>query len=118
MDSILKHVKKYLNINEEDTFYDTDLVMLINGAIDRLKDIGYKHDSTFTITGPDETWDEYIGEDNRKNSIMDYICLKTRMEFNPPQGSSMLDVCKSRLDELEYTLYVRENYTKPQGGTE
>lgn len=118
MDSILNTVKKYLNVNSEDSFYDMDLVMLINGAIERLKELGYNHDSTFTITDQNETWDQYLGDDNRKNSIMEYICLKTRMGFNPPQSSSMLDVCKSRLDELEYILYVRENYTKPQGGTE
>lgn len=115
MDSILNTVKKMLNINAEDTFYDMDLTILINGAIDRLKELGYQYDSEFVITGDEETWDQFIGNDNRKNSIIEYIYLKTRMGFNPPQGSSMLESCKSRLDELEYILYVRENYTKPTG---
>lgn len=103
-ESILTSIKALLGIGEDYTQFDTELVLLINGAISKLIQVGVGPDEGFTISGVTETWDELF--DNAKNVEMakTYIYLDVRVLFDPPSNSFVVDAFNKEKDELASRL--------------
>lgn len=108
MDSILKSIKKMLNVHESDPSFDQDIVMLINSTFVTLNQIGVGPVKGFTITDASETWDEFITDvdDISINSVKTYIYLKVRLVFDPPTSSSVMEAINKNISELEWRLNV------------
>ena len=62
-DSILVSIKKTRGLTEEYQVFDPDFVMYINMALSTLTQLGVGPAKGFRITGPDETWDEFLDSD-------------------------------------------------------
>lgn len=106
MDSILTSIKKLLNIPEDYTQFDQDIIMQINTVFFYLNQLGVGPDTPFTIEGKDETWDEFVtGSD--VEAIKTYIALKVRLVFDPPSNSFVLSAFKEEIKELEWRLNVQ-----------
>ena len=108
MDSILKTIKKMLNVHEDDNSFDTDIITLINSTFVTLHQIGVGPIRGFAITGDSETWDEFIpdADDISINSVKTYIYLKVRLVFDPPSSSSVMEAINKNVNELEWRLNV------------
>lgn len=104
MDSILNSIKKLLGPSELYDNFDTDIIMHINSTMTSLSQMGIGPKSGFSITGPDETWDDYIQGDLRYESVKQYIYLSVRTVFDPPTSSAMMDFMKEKMKELEWRL--------------
>lgn len=106
MDSILKTIKKMCGMDEDYTPFDTDLVVFINGAILAANQIGVGVDG-FTITGPNETWNDFVGDHPSLEAIKQYIYMRVRLVFDPPANSFVVSSLEKQLDEMTWRLNVQ-----------
>lgn len=105
-DSILLSIKNMIGINSEDKDFDLTLVNNINSALFTLTQIGVGPQEGFSISGPDEVWNDFIGETNLGN-IKLYIYLKLRLSFDPPTNAFVVEAIKEQIKETEYRLHIQ-----------
>ena len=110
-DIILTEVKRMLEIEQETTEFDIDITSHVNSAFFSLFEIGVGPSTPFYINAS-TTWGEFETI-IPKSIILDYLYLKTKMVFDPPASSSVIDAFKDRLSELEFRMNV---YTDSGGG--
>lgn len=106
MNSILNDIKKLLGIASDITSFDTDLIIDINSVFMILTQLGVGPDTGFSITGPTETWSDFMSDMSKAESVKTYIFLKARLMFDPPQNGSVLEANKQLISELEWRLNV------------
>lgn len=106
MDSILTSIKKLLGITEEYDCFDDDIVIHINTAFSVLNQIGIGPEDGFMIHDSSTIWDEFEIDKTILNLVKNYIHLKVKSIFDPPQSSSVLNAITSQLNELEWRLSV------------
>lgn len=108
-ESILITIKKLLGIAADYTAFDVDIIVAINSALMSLYQIGVGVISKHTISGPDETWSMILGESVDLESAKEYVYIKTRLIFDTPNNSSMIDAMKEMASELEWRLNVQND---------
>ena len=90
-----------------DAFF-TDLVIGINTALSIMTQMGVGADEGFKITGTDETWEDFIGSSRVDiEMVKSYVYLKTKLMFDPPQNSFLVDSIKNLCNELEFRINVQ-----------
>lgn len=101
-DSILNTIKKLLMISEDDTVFDTDIIVHINSTFWRLRQLGVGVDN-FSITGASETWSDYLGEDIDKMRVVEtFTYLNVRLLFDPPtNNASLFNSYQQQLEKYE-----------------
>lgn len=106
-DSILDSVKKNLGIPLEDRGFDPDILTNINAVIFTLDQIGVNMIDRTEVTGEDDTYSSFFGDDERLNGMLrSYISHKVRLAFDPPTTSSVLDALKQMITEDEWRLSI------------
>lgn len=105
--SILTSIKKNLNIPEEVTSFDPDILMHINTAFSKLNQMGVGPKETFMIEDKSSTWDEFHTNKDI-NMVRTYVWLDVRLVFDPPQAS-VLNALKETKAELEWRLNVADD---------
>lgn len=113
-DSILNSVKKLLGLDPEIGDFDADILMHINSSIFSLSQMGVGPSEGYTVLSSDDTFDDYLGEDfpsSQANMIMMYLYYKTRLSFDPPTISTVLQTLKECLAETEWRLHNQSNYS-------
>ena len=106
MESILTSIKKLLGIDEEYEHFDPDIIMHINSVFMILCQLGVGPEEGFRIEDKTTTWNDYIPNDVRLDSVKSYIHLKVKLIFDPPASSAMMDSMKRMIDELEWRINV------------
>ena len=102
--SILLSVKKINNLHVEDTSFDTDIVMHINSAFFKLKQLNV-FQSPYNITDATATWSDCLGENETKLSMVkSYVSLYVRYLFDPSTNGTLHNAMKSELTEMEQRL--------------
>ena len=85
--------------------FDSELVVYINGAIMVLRQAGVGPQEGFLISGADETWSDYVGEDFTKlQLVINFIYLSVKMIFDPPANSTTAQSFKEMKDECIWRL--------------
>ena len=107
MESILTSIKKLLGPGEDDTQFDADIIIFINGAIMRLNQLGIGPPGGYSITDKDDKWSDLLGTREDLDAVKTYIYLKVRLVFDPPQSGFLVDAIKSQITELESTLNIQ-----------
>lgn len=107
MDSILISVKKALGISEDDTNFDVDVILNINSALMILCQLGIGPDTGYLITDDTATWEDFLGDRLDLEAVKIYVYLKTRVTFDPPTSSALLDSIERQLTQLEWRLNVQ-----------
>lgn len=111
MESILNSVKKMIGNSENDTSFDTDLIVHINSAFSILQQIGVGPAEGFSISGDTETWEDYLGDRKDLNMVKTYVFIKTRMVFDPPTSG----IIKAAYDEQCKEIESRCSYVVDPG---
>lgn len=102
--SILKSTKKILNVPPDYTAFDIDIITHINSAFSVLNQLGVGPTTGFMIESDEEVWDDFEVPTNQINLIRTYIYLKTKILFDPPGTSFLLDAVKEQIIEQEWRL--------------
>ena len=102
--SILNTIKSMLLGSGMDvTDFDTDLIVLINSTLSNMIQLGVS-DKQFRITGPSETWDQLITNENILASVKEYIYIRAKILFDPPTSSIVMEAYKEILKEDEWRI--------------
>ncbi len=105
--SILNDIKKLLGIAPDYTNFDTDIIININSVFMILNQLGVGPKEGFKITGADETWDDYITEEDDLEAVKSYIWLKVKIVFDPPLNSTVMEAHKQMISEYEWRLNIQ-----------
>lgn len=107
MDSILTSVKSLLGLMEEITEFDEQIMMYINSAIFTLAQLGVGPSTIFKVTTKEDTYEDYLGDDlQRFPGVPMYLYYRTRLGFDPPSNSFMIEQIQQEITELEWRMRV------------
>lgn len=115
-DSILLTVKKMLGIAEEYAAFDIDLITNINSVFLTLNQLGVGPEEPYRIEGSEETWTDFLQNQRSKMAgVETYVYLKTRLLFDPPTNSFLVDAIQKQCDELEWRLNAQAERGEENG---
>lgn len=106
MESILNTIKKLLGVDPSYFQFDVDIIIAINTALNALTQMGVGPKSGFQITGDQEKWKDFIGNDILLNDVKSYIWIKTKNMFDPDLTSSVTEARNNLLKEIEYRILI------------
>lgn len=104
MDSIFLTIKKMLGVDRDFDGFDTDIIIGINSSLMNLNQIGVGPVEAFIITGQDETWSDFLESTTNLEGAKMYVYLKTRLSFDPPSNSFLVEAINKQISELEWRL--------------
>lgn len=113
-ESIFESIKSLLGPDASYDVFDQDILIHINTAIAVLTQLGVGPATGFMVTGPDETWRDFIGDDKILQMVKTYIYMKVKMAFDPPANSSVLNAYNEACKEYEWRLNVETDPFKLQ----
>lgn len=105
-DSILYSEKNLLGIDIDDTSFDTNLIILINGIIPELYQLGVLT-QVISISGPEATWSDILGDRVNVPDVKNFVYLKLRLLFDPPTNSFLIDAFQKQIAEYEWRMNVQ-----------
>lgn len=112
MESILTSIKKMLGIIEDYTQFDQDIIMHINSVFMILTQLGVGPNEGFSIKDKSTTWDEFLSDNKKIESVKSYMYLKVKLLFDPPLSSAVLESTNKLISELEWRLNVAADKTE------
>lgn len=104
MESILNSIKKMLGIDPEDTTFDSDLIVHINGAISIVNQLGVGPSNGFCITDTTQTWDDFFGSGDVFELVKQAIYLRVKLIFDPPQNSFLVSSIQKQIEEYDWRI--------------
>lgn len=108
-DSILRTVKKVLNLDPDYTAFDADVIMHINMALMVLRQVGIGPPNGFVVTDETQTWTEFLGSSvSRLDATKSFVYLKVRLVFDPPEAGYAISAMERQIDELLWRLNTSE----------
>ncbi len=109
-ESILTSTKKILGISDSYTAFDLDIITHINMAFSNLNQLGIGPIEGFAIDDNGAIWADFNLPLNQLSMVRTYVYLKTRMVFDPPSTSFVIDAMQKQIGELEWRLsHFRED---------
>lgn len=106
-DSILISIKKLLGVSENNSDFDTDIIMHINSVLMILNQLGVGKNN-FIIKDEKSKWADFLGDDvNELTAVVSYIHLRVRLLFDPPLNSAIIESMNESIKELEWRLNVK-----------
>lgn len=102
--SILKSIKKMLGIDPALEAFDQDIMVLINSALDSLHQLGIGPISGYAITDDSNVWPEFSPNTNTLGSVVSYVYIRTKLIFDPPLTSFVIEAYERQLHELAWRI--------------
>lgn len=117
-ESILDSIKIMLGNSIDDTNFDTELIIFINGALSIINKLGVGP-TGYKISNSSNTWDEFLGDRTDLEEVKTNVYLRVRLAFDPPQNSFLVTSIKEQIMESTWyiELYHKENTTVGEGVT-
>ena len=105
MSSILNDVKKVIGPSANYDVFESDLIMHINTVFFELNQLGVGPDEPFVLEGSSQEWTDFI-DSSELEAVKTYVCLQTRMYFDPPSTGTLINAINDQLKKLEWRLNV------------
>ena len=105
--SILSDTKRALGLPAEYTPFDLDVTIGINASFLSLTQVGIGPEAGFHIVDGETDWDALLGGNPALEAVKQYVYLKTRVTFDPPNSSFVLEAMQKTLDELLWRLNIQ-----------
>lgn len=110
-ESILKTIKSLLQLEEDITDFDNDLIVLINSSLSKLYQVGIGA-KAFRITGGSETWDQLLTNEEYLDAIKEVVYIDVKLVFDPPTSSMVMEALKGvrqeDVDRIEMQIEATE----------
>lgn len=103
-DSILDSIKQQLGIGLDDTSFDKELVLHINGALMVMTQLGVGPDEGFRITGINETWAQFLGDRTDLELVKSDVFLRVKLIFDPPTNSFLVNAINDQIKENDWRI--------------
>lgn len=108
--SILISTKQALGIEPDDTSFDQEILIFINGAFSTLEQLGVGPDVGFQIADDSANWTEFVTDIRMLNSVKPYVYLIVRTKFDPPTTAYLVTAMQDQIKELEVRLNTRAEH--------
>jgi hypothetical protein len=109
IDSILDSIKEQLSVPLDNTAFDKQITLFINGVFSTLTQVGIGPTAGFRISNNTTTWDAFLGSSENLESVKSYMYLKVRLLWDTPQNSfGITAIEKLAEEELSRISYTRE----------
>ena len=105
-ESILDSIKKLIGIEDTETYFDSDIVTGVNSAFSSLNQIGIGPDDGFSISDNTKVWNDYLTDVRTLELVKSYVHLKTKLLFDPPSSSSIVEIINKEISEFEWRLNI------------
>lgn len=115
-ESILVYVKRLLGIQSDYNHFDPDVIYGINAAFAVLTQLNVGPKEGFSISDDSSKWNDFIQDTARLSLVKEYVCLRTRLLFDPPSSSALIDAMNKTVAEYEWRLYVASDGGESQNG--
>lgn len=104
---ILNEIRKVMIGTDDDTGFDTDLIIYINSALSRLYQLGIGVRNFKITPNGNETWGAFLNNDESLLSYTkDAVIKSVRLAFDPPANSYTVSLMKDSLAELQWCAGV------------
>ena len=110
---ILQDVKSVLDFaSEEDTGFDSRLIMELDGVIGELSQL-VRLNKSF-VMGDDSKWDQLLDKTDPQmlRLIKQYVYLNIRIKFDPPTGSVLSSLEKSLQSTAHRIIIQKEEFNE------
>lgn len=110
--SVLNTVKSICGIHPTNSDFDRDLIPAINAVLFILYQEGLA-DESYRIDGELTTWGDILLNSEQPeaiSAISEWVGLRTKLIFDPPTSSALMDALKQNIDELEWRGFITNNY--------
>lgn len=101
--SILKSIRQRIGPSASYDVFDNDLIVLINAAFSRLRQLGVGPKYSFYIEDESAEWSDFMDE-GEMEEIKDYVYLSVKLIFDPPTNGNVLNAYKEQLTKYESLL--------------
>lgn len=111
--TILQDVKSVLDFaSEEDTGFDSRLIIELDGVIGELSQL-VRLNKSFVI-GDDSKWDQLLDnlDPQMLRLIKQYVYLNIRIKFDPPTGSVLSSLEKSLQSTAHRIIIQKEEFNE------
>lgn len=111
--TILQDVKSVLDFaSEEDTGFDSRLIMELDGVIGELSQL-VRLNKSFAM-GNDSKWDQLLDDPDPQmlRLIKQYVYLNIRIKFDPPIGSVLSSLEKSLQSTAHRIIIQKEEFNE------
>lgn len=105
-ESILRSVAKYCQVGDDDTYYDPTLILIINTHLAFLHQLGVLKTDDFLIEDTDRPWADVLVEDARMAPAILYVQIRSRLDFDPPANSFLVNSLTEKYKEIEQRLLM------------
>lgn len=115
---ILQDVKSVLDFaSEEDTGFDSRLIMELDGVIGELSQL-VRLNKSF-VMGDDSKWDQLLDKPDPQmlRLIKQYVYLNIRIKFDPPTGSVLSSLEKSLQSTAHRIIIQKEEFNEQSSKT-
>ena len=102
--SILVTVRTSLGILPDFTEFDQELLVAINSALFAVSQLGIGPTGGFSIADDTAEWADLFDGVPNIEATKSYVILKSRLEFDPPGTSFLMESYNRQLDELGFRL--------------
>lgn len=113
--TILQDVKSVLDFaSEEDTGFDSRLIMELDGVIGELSQL-VQLNSAFEMTA-ESKWEQLLNNSDAQmmRLIKQYVYLNIRIKFDPPFGSVLTSLEKSLQSTAHRIIIQKEDFNEPK----
>ena len=113
--SILNDVKTTLDFaSEEDTGFDSRLIMELDGIIGELSQLTFVNNSF--VMNTDAEWKGLLDIDdpNLLRLVKQFIYINIRLKFDPPTGSVLTSLEKSLQSTAHRIIIQKEKFNDPE----
>lgn len=101
-ESILNTVKAMLGPSADYDAFDTDILVHINSAFERLCELGVGPSKAFYIEDSTSVWDDFIND--CPYQVIRYIVLYVKRVFDPTANGTIKQAYDEEIDRLEWLM--------------
>lgn len=104
MESILGSIKQMLGISQDETNFDSELMLHINGALMIINQLGVGPSTGFIVLGKTQTWSEFLADRKDLELVKTAVYLRVRLMFDPPQNSFLVSSIQKQIEEFDWRI--------------
>lgn len=113
--TILNDVKTTLDFaSEEDTGFDSRLIMELDGIIGELSQLTFVNNSFVMSNDAEWTGLLDINDQNLLRLVKQFIYINIRLKFDPPAGSVLTSLEKSLQSTAHRIIIQKEKFNDPE----
>lgn len=109
LSSILNDIKNSVGLDADYSppTFQTQIIMAINTAFMELHQFGVGPKKGFILIDEKQEWSEFLNDKIQLEGAKTYIELRTRLLFDPPTNSFLVDAIKDQIKELQFRLEIQ-----------